>query len=170
MFIPKIKQKVGGKLNGTLVDPTTNLEYKGTYVQDYLGNFYKGNSISSNSKPLIFVEDRVKKEKFKKDNFAFTFRKPTEKDYIRKKYTRYFYKDQRNGIIKELNKEKFNFHRKQKKSYIQLLELKWNLGNSKEKEEIEVLRVKNENIIKEAEKVLPGISKQVLKSPLQFVI
>lgn len=51
MYIPKIKQIVGGKIPGKLVDPKTGLRFAGKFVQDFKGNFFKGEKITSKSQP-----------------------------------------------------------------------------------------------------------------------
>ena len=56
-YLPKIKQLVGGKINGFLKDPESGLKFAGGFVRDFKGNFFKGTSITSKSKPLEFVPE-----------------------------------------------------------------------------------------------------------------
>ncbi len=171
MFIPKIKQKVGGEISGILIDPKTGLEYRGAFVQDHVGNFYKGESITNKSNPLEYIENPEILEKVKQLNYAYTFRKPSELDYKRGAYTRYFYKDLRTGIVKELNEEKYNYHSSNPKLYIKVLKINWNLREKKlNKSKFEDTKLENEVVMEQAEKELPGIISQILKSPQQFVL
>jgi len=55
MYLPKVRQIVGGKIPGTLKDPETGLKFLGKFVRDYKGNFFKGDKITSQSKPLEFI-------------------------------------------------------------------------------------------------------------------
>ena len=47
MYIPKIKQKVGGKILGILIDPKTNIRYTGEFVKDFQGKYRKRRSSKS---------------------------------------------------------------------------------------------------------------------------
>ena len=45
MYLPKSKQKKGGKIAGKLLDPKSGLPFLGKFVADHLGNFFKGDKI-----------------------------------------------------------------------------------------------------------------------------
>lgn len=171
MYIPKIKQKVGGKILGILIDPKTNIRYTGEFVKDFQGKYYKGTSITSKSETLIFVPDeKVAREAgFYSDTIS-----PTEKDYKKGFIIRYFAKDSRNGKIIELNKKNYLIKVQESKLYIRTAKISWNITGEVEDQELNGylfpgVRSKNIDVTKKAEEELPGIEVQILNNPDQFV-
>ena len=171
MYIPKIKQKVGGKILGILIDPKTNIRYTGEFVKDFQGKYYKGTSITSKSETLIFVPDeKVAREAgFYSDTIS-----PTEKDYKKGFIIRYFAKDSRNGKIIELNKKNYLIKVQESKLYIRTAKISWNITGEVEDQELNGylfpgVRSKNIDVTKKAEGELPGIEVQILNNPDQFV-
>ena len=171
MYIPKIKQKVGGKILGILIDPKTNIRYTGEFVKDFQGKYYKGTSITSKSETLIFVPDeKVAREAgFYSDTIS-----PTEKDYKKGFIIRYFAKDSRNGKIIELNKKNYLIKVQESKLYIRTAKISWNITGEVEDQELNGylfpgVRSKNIDVTKKAEEKLPGIEVQILNNPDQFV-
>ena len=108
MYIPKSKQNKNVKPEGNLIDPETGLKFNGKFIQDFLGNFFKGDKITSNSKnldlvPFSDVDDTVKYG----SNFISAKVTPPASAYDKGTFTRYFCKDSRSNKIVELNKDRY---------------------------------------------------------------
>ena len=113
-YLPKIKQKIGGKINGFLKDPSTGLKFAGSFIRDFKGNFFKGKSITSKSKPLEFVpEGSVSTDEI----FRNVQVNPTSLDYTKGSFIRYFARDTRDGKVVELDKISYLKIQKEKKLY-----------------------------------------------------
>lgn len=175
MYIPKSKQKAGGKLDGSLIDPKTGAAFTGKFVKDFLGRFFKGDKIDSKSQPLEFVpfSDETEAVKYGSD-FVSVFIQPSQDDYNKGSISRFFVKDSRSGRIIEIDKEKYNTQKKENKLYRRVLRIEWYITGNPEDEIINGFlypgtKKKNQDVINQAEKVLPGIGEQILKDPQQFV-
>ena len=171
MYIPKIKQKVGGEILGILIDPKTNIRYTGQFVKDYNGNYYKGTSITSKSESLTFVPDEsiAREAGFYSDSIS-----PTDKDYKKGFFIRYFAKDSRNGKIIEMNKRNYLAKQQEPKLYVRTAKVAWNITGELEDQKLNGylypgVRSKNIDVTKKAEEELPGIGTQILNNPDQFV-
>ena len=173
MYIPKHKLKVGGKIAGKLIDPKTKRNFLGKFVQDHKGNFYKGETITSKSEPLEFIADD--KEAEKALGLVTSYRKPTPEDYGKGIFERYFVKDAPTGRVIEVDKQTYLQQTKANKIYRKTLKIGWYV-NGPVDDEIKNgylypgARAKNEDVINQAEKILSGIGKQVLKDPTQYVV
>lgn len=172
MYIPKHKLKVGGKIPGKLVDPKTGRQYLGKFVQDHKSNYWKGEQVTRKSEPLILVRDIKAEEKAL--GFKTVYVKPSSEDYIKGEFIRYFVGDSRTKRVIEVDKPKYLEQRKESKLYRKTMKLIWYITGSIEDQIINGyvypgLKVKNTDVITQAEKVLPGIGKQVLTDPSQFV-
>ena len=171
MYLPKSKQKKGGKPPGKLIDPKTGLAFLGKFVMDHLGNFFKGDKVTSKSEPLELVADE---EADKKLGFFNVQRKPSDKDYTKGSFDRYFAKDSRTGKIIELDKEGYLAQRKESKLYRRTIKIIWYVTGNPEDEIINGYlypgtKAKNQDVINQAEKLIPGLGAQILKDPGQFV-
>lgn len=172
MYIPKHKLKVGGKIPGKLVDPKTGRQYLGKFVQDYKSNYFKGTQVTSKSEPLILVKD-IEAEK-KALGLTTVYVKPTPADYIKGEFIRYFVGDTRTRRILEVDKAKYLEQKKEGKLYRKTMKLIWYITGNPDDQIINGyvypgLKAKNMDVIVQAEKVLPGIGKQALIDPIQFV-
>ena len=173
MYIPKVKLKVGGKLDGKLIDPKTGRIYLGDFVQDYNGNFYKGKTVDSNSQLLEFKKDDSD-EKSKVVGLRFIYRKPSEKDYIAGYFTRYFIRDNTTGKVVEVDRAKYKEIRQSEETFYSTTQLDWIIKGTAEdsyngKYRIPGIRTLNSELIQENAKILKGLDTQVLKDPLEFV-
>lgn len=171
-FIPKIKQIIGGKIPGILKDPKTGFKYLGPFVQDHLGNFFKGTKITEDSKPLDFIPET--KEAEKQLGLINVYVRPSEKDYENGYLLRYFVKDGRSGIVVEVDKDAYLREKKESKLYRRTLKIQWYIKGNPEDEIINGyiypgVKAKNQDVIDQAEKILPGIGEQTLKDTSQFV-
>ena len=172
MYIPKIKQIVGGKIPGKLIDPKTGLRFLGKFVQDFKGNFFKGEKITSKSKPLEFIPDSTAQETVL--GLRTVFRQPTTVDYAKGTFDRFFVKDGPTGKVVEVDKSQYLEQKKSGKLYRRVLRIQWHIIGNPDDEIINGylypgVSKKNQNVIDQAEKILPGIADQVLKDPAQFV-
>lgn len=174
MYIPKVKYKVGGKLNGKLIDVKTGRQYLGEFVQDYNGIFYKGNSINSSSEILEFKKDNSQGSN-EVLGLRFIYRKPSPKDYDRGYFTRYFVKDNTSSKVVEVDRPKYFEIRKQQSPVYSTTQLDWIIKGPFEDYvtggyKAHGVRSRNTELIKEYSKILPGLGAQVLKDPLEFVV
>lgn len=172
MYLPKSKQKKGGKPAGKLIDPKSGLPFLGKFVMDHLGNFFKGDKITSKSQSLEFIPGE---EEDPKSSFVNVRRSPSAKDYAKGSFTRFFAKDGRTGRVVELDKEKYLDQKRQGKLYRRTLKIEWYVTGNPEDEIINGYlypgtKAKNQDVINQAEKILPGIGEQILKDPGQFVV
>ena len=171
-FIPKVKTKVGGKVPGKLIDKETGRPYLGEFIQDYKGNFYKGTSITSSSEKLLLEKPKPKTTTV--EGLRFIYTKPSDKDYTRGTFKRYFVRDVAINKVVEVDKKKYIEYTKLNKPYYITYELDWNITGIKKDYFINSKRVpgvesKNKELTVKAEKTIPGISSQILKDPAQFV-
>ena len=172
MYIPKIKQIIGGKIAGKLVDPKTGLQFLGKFVQDYKGNFFKGDKFTPQSEPLTFVPDEQAIEKVL--GLHTVFRQPSEQEYQKGSFPRYFIKDARTGKVVEVDHEQYREQSKSNRLYRKVLRIEWYITGNPEDEIINGYlypgtKSKNQDVINQAEEELPGIGEQILKDPGQFV-
>ena len=174
-YLPKSKQQSGGQPEGNLIDPATGAKYLGKFVQDFLGNFFKGDKITSKSKPLELVPYSAELESGKYLNrLIMTYPEPSQADYDKGAMDRYFVKDARNGKIVELNKQRYSAIKKEEKTTFRVLKIEWYITGEAEDKIINGYLYpgtssKNQDVINQAEKIIPGIGKQILKDPSQFV-
>jgi hypothetical protein len=174
-FLPKIKQIKNAKPPGNLIDPLTGLRFTGKFVQDLLGNFFKGDNITADSKPLQLVpfDNQADAEKYGSDFINIPV-KPSEKDYEKGLFDRFFAKDGRTGRIIELDKPTYSKFKSEGKLYRKILRIQWYVTGEPEDQIINGYlypgtKAKNQDVINQAEKILPGIGEQILKDPSQFV-
>jgi hypothetical protein len=172
MYIPKIKQKIGGKIAGKLIDPKTGLKFNGKFVMDFLGKFYKGEQITSKSEPLTFVPDIQAEEGVL--GFHTVYREPSTKDYEKGLFERFFVKDGPTGKVVEVDKSQYLEQKNSGKLYRRVLRIEWYVTGEPEDQIINGYlypgtKRKNKDVIAQAEKILPGIKDQILKDPSQFV-
>lgn len=172
MYIPKIKQIIGGKIPGKLIDPKTGLRFGGKFVQDFKGNFFKGEKITSKSQSLEFIPDEKAAEQAL--GLRTIHRSPSPADYNKGTFERFFVKDGRSGKIVEVDKDQYLIQKRSGKLYRRVLRLQWYITGNPEDEIIggylyPGTKAKNQDVINQAEKILPGIGEQILKDPGQFV-
>lgn len=173
MFIPKIRTKVNQKLLGTLIDPKSKRAYNGKYVVDYKGRIFKGETINRNSEQLEFVPDQAAIEK--EIGIKHAYVKPTPEDYKKGFFIRYFIKDSRVGKVFELEKADYLKYTKEKKSYRRTSKMQWLLKGPAEPYQVGKYMypgtaAKNADAASKIEKILSGITEQILKDPAEFVV
>jgi|TARA_A100001011_G_scaffold305753_1_gene320451 hypothetical protein len=172
MYIPKIKQIVGGKIPGKLIDIKTGLRFGGKFVQDFKGNFFKGEKITSKSETLKFVPDSKAEEETL--GLRTVYRQPSSADYAKGTFDRFFVKDGPSGRVVEVDKSQYLEQKKSGKLYRRVLRIQWYITGNPEDQTINGYlypgtKKKNQDVINQAEKILPGIQDQVLTDSAQFV-
>lgn len=172
MYIPKHKLIVGGKVPGKLVDIKTGRQYLGKQVRDHKGNYYKGTEVTSKSEKLKLVRDI--KELEKATGLRTVYVTPTSAEYLKGEFIRYFIMDSRSRRIVETDKKAYLAEKKDSKKYRKAMKLLWYIKGNPEDQIINGyvypgVKAKNADVAKQADKVLPGISTQVLSNTAQFV-
>lgn len=171
--IPKHKQVINPVIDGILVNPTTKVVYRGPYVRDYRQRYYEGTEASFNDKLLEFIPNNPDTSAEELDN---AHRMPTEADYDRGVFERFFVKDRRNNKIVEIDKDRFTKERTAKKIYRVTYKLNWIIKGRIDDYTFDNgysypgVASRNKELIRIAEKVVPGIGQQVLFNPKQFVV
>lgn len=163
-FLPKIKQKKNKK-KGKLIDPKTGLAFLGPFLLDHLGNFFKGKILTKDSEPLVFAPDE-KDDIDSSLSFFDRFPEPSDKDYTKGKLKRFFVKDIPSNKVVELDKDSYVKQKRQNKPYRKFYTLDWNVKGKLQDGEINGFKVtgivtKNQKLLDEAEKVIPGIASLV---------
>lgn len=171
-YVPKHKLKLGGKVPGKLIDPSTGRQFLGKFVQDYKGNYFKGSEVTSKSEPLLLVKDADAEEKAL--GLRTVYVKPTPEDYSKGTFIRYFVGDSRSKRVIEVDKAKYLEQKKESKLYRKTLKINWYIKGELEDQTINGyiypgVKAKNQDVIDQAEKQLPGIGTQALTDPTQFV-
>ena len=177
-YLPKHKQAAKEKLKelgGSLIDPKTGLRYAGKFIQDYLGKFTKGDKVTKNAEPLEYIPPSDISESGKYDTrFISQKVEPSLIDYQKGKLARYFCKDSRTNKIIEVTTERYKELKKESKLYRRVLKIEWYISGEPEDQIINGYlypgtKAKNQDVINQAEAILPGIGEQILKDPGQFV-
>ena len=175
-YLPKHKQAAKDKLKevgGSLIDPKTGLNFNGKFIQDFLGRFFKGDTLSKDSEPLEYVEEDHA-EGGGDERFITQRVIPSAADYEKGILKRYFCKDSRTNKIIEVGSEKYKKLKKESKLYRRVIRIEWYIKGDPEDQIINGYlypgtKTKNQDVINKAEKILPGIGAQILKDPSQFV-
>ena len=126
------------------------------------------------SKPLEFIPFTEEQAERSNSDFYSDFVTPNEAQYEKGAFPRYFVKDGRTGKIIEVDQDKYNTQKKENKLYRRVLRIEWYITGNPEDEIINGYlypgtKAKNQDVINQAEKILPGIGEQILKDPGQFV-
>ena len=174
MYIPKIKQIVGGKIGGKLLDKVTGRAFGGKFVQDFLGNFYKGEEVTAESESLEFVPDVDPNLVAKELGLTRVYRKPTYKDYQKKTYDRYFIRDIRKNKIVETDPKQYLAEQKEGKLYRRTLKVQWNIVGLAEDTIINDyqhpgLKRKNQDVLNQSQIIFPGIA-LILNDTTEFIL
>jgi len=175
-YLPKHKQKAKDKLEGILKDLKTGATYNGPFVRDFLNKFTKGSTYSGKATPLEFVPQWTELESDSDDGvpIATTFRQPSEADYQKGTFKRFFVKQSNTGKVTEIDGDIYKALKKEGKLNRRVIQIEWYVTGNPEDEIIDGYlypgtKAKNQDVIDQAEKLLPGIGDQILKDPSQFV-
>ena len=175
-YLPKHKQKAKDKLGGILKDLKSGATYNGPFIKDFLGNFIKGNTYKAKAEPLQFVPTwtELESDSIEGVNVVRKFTEPSPADYQKGTFKRFFAKQANNGKITEIDGETYKALKKEGKLTIRVIQIEWYVTGNPEDEIIDGYlypgtKAKNQDVIDQAEKLLPGIGDQILKDPSQFV-
>lgn len=177
MYLPKSKYKgpfiaTGG--DKEILYKDTLKPFRGSYFITYKDQLFEGESPKSAKKELIFKADYDKQleNQNKITPVKSKLVTPTENDYKNKKFTRYFCKDRRSGLISELDKVEYNRVSKLPAHFTTAIEW-WLEGPAEDTKFRGYLYVgainKNKKAVEEGEKVLRGL-KNYIKDLSEFVI
>ena len=177
MFLPKSKCKgpftaTGGEKELLIKD--TLKPYRGKYIVTYKNQYFEGETPQQAKRELILksVYEENEKNKNKITPAKGATITPTEKDYKNKKFTRYFSKDKRSGLILELDKGEFT--RVSKLPTYRTVSIEWWLEGPAEDTDYRGYMylgasTRNNKAINEGEKTVRGL-KNYIKDASQFVI
>lgn len=175
-YLPKHKQKAKEELKGILQDLKSGASYNGPFIRDFLDNFTKGNKYSSKAEPLNFVPtwNELESDTDGGVPIATVFRQPSEIDYQKGTFKRYFVKQSNTGKITEIDSNGYKALKKEGKLTRRVILIEWYVTGNPDDEIIDGYlypgtKAKNQDVIDQAEKLLPGIGEQILKDPSQFV-
>lgn len=124
MFVPKSKYTTR-KTPGREFETSDGKEYRGQVVSLYTGRVYAGSNPSRLGEELFPFGTFKKKSEALKINLAQEYPKPTERDYRKGTYTRFFLIDSRNGKVYEVGRQ--TYKRTPNVSFISKVEVAWNL-------------------------------------------
>jgi len=169
MYLPKSKYLVKHTKGGDFLNPDGS-SYIGPYIETYKGNVYKGREFTSNSVKLVDIraeDEFVGSAKFKNDRIT-----PTEKDYKKGVFNRYFIQDKRNNKIIEVSQK--NFTKLNLELYTAGAVVEWTLKGPAENINKDPYiyfgaEAKNKEAILEAEKTIKQLSSFVLNNR-KFVV
>lgn len=174
MYLPKSKYKKEAAKAEQFADKLTGAPYVGPVIKDFLGRIFKGSSPSNAKEELVSTnvdgentDDLIGFNRF--------YPKPDPAAYSKGLLDRFFLKDSRTGKIIELSKEDYLKSKKKSKLYTKSIKIVWYITGNPEDEIINGYlypgtKAKNQDVINQAEKILPGIGAQILKDPSQFVV
>jgi len=175
-YLPKHKEKAKEAIGGILKDLKSGANYNGPFVRDFLGRFFKGKSYSSDSEALEFVPTWNENESDSLEGVPIkrAFRKPSPSDYEKGTFPRFFVKEANSGKVTEIDSDTYKALRKEGKLNRRAIRIEWYVTGNPEDEVINGYvypgtKAKNQDVIDQAEKILPGIGAQILKNPAEFV-
>lgn len=112
MYLPKSKYKILYASKKEVRFPNGEY-YTGPYVKTYDGQIFSGEKLSKDSKRLIEIPTGDQPETLPDTvEFLNESNPPTEKDYQRGKFKRFFLQDKRNNQIIEVKRQRFNLFKR----------------------------------------------------------
>lgn len=167
MYLPKNLYRIKSTYGGELQKPSGE-EYTGNYIETTLGKTYAGDSLENAKGLLLPIPEQNLQEVQRPYNDYFG---PTELDYRRGEYIRYFVQDKRSQKIVEMNEDQWR--QKKRLKYVSSGRLLWVLKGPANDREINGVPYKgastrNKETLQELEKDFPGIL-DFFKSTSEFV-
>lgn len=169
MYLPKSKYKIRDTPGNEFVD-SEGENYRGPVVITYKGEIYAGRSISTLGVRLYTKKSYEKSRSIETLTLFNEYPKPTERDYKKGSFTRYFCVDQRDGKIYEVTKDTYTKFKPFR--FVTRTSVEWNLTGPVEDTKLGAYiypgaRKKNQMVMNQLERSIPGL-KDFL-SPEQFV-
>lgn len=157
MWRPKIKISKPKYTFGGEYKTSDGKEYTGRYFEDYQGKVFNGANPNNSTGELIST--KVTQEP--KKPLGFELNPPTEEDYTRGSFTRFFLKDTRTGKIAEVKRNTY-LRERVFNTYMQGTNLRWRLKGPIEDKDfngriLKGARNSNKETIEVADKELPGL-------------
>lgn len=156
MYIPKNKYKINQTFSGEISN-TDGTPYVGPIIETSLGKVFQGSSLNGFPKSLVDSRrpSRTKIERPYNDYYG-----PTENDYTKGSYTRYFTRDKRNGKFTEMNKDQWSV--KRNLNYVEGGKIQWLLTGPIQNGSINNIpykgtSTKNREAVESLEQRYPGI-------------
>lgn len=169
MYLPKSKYKVLNTGNKYFTLPNGE-KYQGYYIETYDKQYFTGKKLTKNSKRLLNQEDDHSETII---NFSFENEiiLPTEKDYERGRFKRFFIEDKRSNVIIEVKLETYN--KLKPFNFTRTKVIDWELRGPAQDQKIGPYiyfgaAAKNKETILEAEKTIKGLS-EMINNYSQFV-
>ena len=171
MYLPKSKYKILYASKKEVKFPDGEY-YTGPYIKTYNGQVFSGSKLTKDSKRLIEIPTGDQPETPPDTvDILNESNPPTEKDYQRGKFKRFFLRDKRNGSVVELKRQSFeNFRRL---SFTETKVIDWELKGPAQDQKIGPYiyfgaAAKNKETVLEAEKTIKGLS-EMINNYSQFV-
>ena len=173
MYLPKFKFLKDVAKPGEFSSPDGG-GFAGGLIKDFLGRAFKGSSpagIDAENDQLVDLGTATPADK----QFVNQLNPPNSKDYAKGSFPRFFIKDSRNEKIIEVKKDSYRAEKDADKLYRRILRIEWYVTGPKKDQLINGYlhpgtESKNQDVINQAEQILPGIGAQILKDPGQFVL
>mgnify|MGYP003148433971 FL=1 len=173
MYLPKFKFLKDVAKPGAFSLPGGG-SFAGGLIKDFLGRAFKGSSpagLDAEKDQLIDLGTTAPVDK----QFVTQLNPPNSKDYAKGSFARFFIKDSRNDKIIEVKKDSYRAEKDEGKLYRRILRIEWYVTGPLKDQLINGYlhpgtESKNQDVINQAEKILPGIGAQILKDPGQFVL
>jgi hypothetical protein len=170
MYLPKSKYITKYSAGDEFIKPDGSA-YTGYFIETYKGNFYQGKEFNSNSIKLRDIR-ALNEFSLIESDFVNNIVIPTEKDYKKGSFIRYFLQDKRNKQIIEVNKN--NFLNLKKQNFTIAVSIEWVL--SQPLEDLNKgpyiyfgAKTQNKESVEKAEKEIKGLS-QFIFNYGQFVV
>ena len=173
MYLPKFKFLKDVAKPGAFTNPDGS-SFAGGLIKDFLGRAFKGSSpagLDAKKDQLIDLNKLTEADK----QFVSQINKPFSKDYSKGSFSRFFVKDSRNEKIIEVKRGSYREEKDANKLYRRILRIEWYVTGPLEDQLINGFlypgtKSKNQDVINQAELILPGIGAQILRDPGQFVL
>jgi len=167
MYLPKNKYRLETTYGGEYVDENGQ-DYTGGVIRTSDGTVFAGDSLSNVKGIVTKVEDQNLLEIERPYNDYFG---PTDQDYAKGQFVRYFLRDKRNGKFTEVNLEQWRIKRTLK--YVTAGKLVWLLKGPVSDGTVNGIpyrgtSTKNKESLQNLEKQYPGIT-DFFKSTSEFV-
>lgn len=169
MFLPRSKYQIKQATWGQFVLSGSHGSYVGPYIEDYLGRTYAGNTLEGAENRVLYRVNEVETIKATTKKMELV---PTEKDYQKGDFTRYFRRHRTSKIIEEVDRKTFQDSNDQIWQKVSCL---WRVKGNLEDQLIynyvwHGLRWRNQKTLNALEREMPGIVEVLELEPDEFVV
>jgi len=161
MYLPKSRYKIKST-PGNEFKNEDGSNYIGRYVETADGRFFKGSSPAENLEEIFSNTSEEETNRIQIERPYNDYYGPTDEDYERGFFIRYFTKDKRNGTFTELGREQWK--EKRQLSYVTSGQIEWLLKGPVFDGQINNIpykgtSTKNLERLEELEKEFPGLKR-----------